>query len=78
MVKICCSVCNKYRKIKTLKYHRFIKKTLDLFWKIEKLKMISLITNIKSIRKYIIFSEQNLSQEFRLKNIDKTRNYFIE
>ena len=22
--------------------------------------------------------EENISQEFRLKNIDKTRNYFIE
>ena len=23
-------------------------------------------------------SEENISQEFRLKNIDETRNYFIE
>ena len=31
-----------------------------------------------SIRKYIIISEENLSQEFRLENIDKTRSYLIE
>ena len=29
----------------------------------------------KSIRKYIIMSEENISQEFRLKNIDETRDY---
>ena len=32
----------------------------------------------KSIRKYIIMSEEYISQEFRLKNIDETRNYLIE
>ena len=31
-----------------------------------------------SIRKCVIMSEENVSQEFRLKNIDETRNYFIE
>ena len=52
---------------------------------IEILKIIGLITNIqehqriyKSIRKYIIISEENLSQEFRLENIGKTRSYLIE
>ena len=52
---------------------------------IEILKIIGLITNIqehqriyKSIRKYIIISEENLSREFRLENIDKTRSYLIE
>ena len=33
---------------------------------------------LKSIRKYKIVSEENISQEFRLKNIDETRNYLIE
>ena len=32
----------------------------------------------KSIRKYIIISEGNMSQEFTLKNIEKTRNFLIE
>ena len=29
-------------------------------------------------RKYIIMTKENLSQEFRLRNIDEPRNYFIE
>ena len=29
-------------------------------------------------RKYKIMSEENISQEFRLKNIDVSRNYFIK
>ena len=29
-------------------------------------------------RKYIIMTKENLSQEFRLRNIDESRNYFIE
>ena len=32
----------------------------------------------KSITKYTIISEENISQEFRLKNVDETRNYLIE
>ena len=32
----------------------------------------------KSIRKYIIISEENISQEFRLKNIEEIRNYLIQ
>ena len=32
----------------------------------------------KYIKKYIIMSEENINQEFRLKNIDETRNYLIE
>ena len=33
---------------------------------------------LKSLIKYIIMSEENISREFRLKNIDETKNYFIE
>ena len=32
----------------------------------------------KSISKNKIMSEENKSQEFRLKNIDETRNYFLD
>ena len=32
----------------------------------------------KSIRKYIIMSEENISQEFKLKSIDEARNNLIE
>ena len=33
---------------------------------------------ILSISKYIIMTEENISQEFRLKNINETKNYLIE
>ena len=32
----------------------------------------------KSFKKYIIMTEENITQEFRLKNLDETRNDFIE
>ena len=46
---------------------------------IEILKILGLITNIEECQKlYIIMSEENISQDFRLKIIDETRNYFIK
>ena len=44
----------------------------------EILKIIGLINNIEDYQKYVIMSEENVSQEFRLKNLDETRNYWIE
>ena len=32
----------------------------------------------KSIMRYLWMVEENISQEFRLKKIDETRNYFLE
>ena len=46
---------------------------------IEILKILGLITNIEEYQKlYIIMSEENISQDFRFKIIDETRNYFIK
>ena len=45
---------------------------------IELLKMFGLVTNLEKYQKHIIMSEENVSQEFRLKNMDKTGNYLIE
>ena len=42
------------------------------------LKIIGLINTIEEYQKYIIMYEENISQEFRLKNIDETRNYLIQ
>ena len=42
------------------------------------LKIIGLSITQKSIRIYIVMSEENISREFKLKNIDETRNYLIE
>ena len=44
---------------------------------IEILKIIDLINNIEKYQK-INLTAQNISQEFRLKEIDEIRNYFIE
>ena len=43
---------------------------------IEILKILGLINNIEEYQLYIIMSEENMSQEFRL-NIHETRNYLI-
>ena len=40
--------------------------------------MFGLVTNLEKYQKHIIMSEENVSQEFRLKNMDKTGNYLIE
>ena len=45
---------------------------------IEILKIRDLINNIEEYQKYIIMAEENKSQEFRLKNIDETRNCTME
>ena len=45
---------------------------------VEVLKILGLIANIEKYQKNIIMSEKNISQEFRLKNLDKTTNCLIE
>ena len=45
---------------------------------IEILKILYLIANKEEYLIYIIISEGNMSQEFTLKNIEKTRNFLIE
>ena len=44
---------------------------------IDILKILGLITNIEEYQKIYNHAE-NISQEFRLKNIDETRNYLTE
>ena len=90
MIKIYGNVCNKYRKSKNFKIYIFLK-TLSIFYskcgheykkkylnKNSQLKYYKLLVYVliqKSIRIYIMVSEENVSQEFR--NIDETRNHFI-
>ena len=45
---------------------------------IDILKSLGLTANIEEYQEYIIMSKENISQEFTLGNIDKTRNYLIE
>ena len=42
------------------------------------MEILSLVTNIEENIKYIIMTEENISQEFRLKNKAETRIHFIE
>ena len=87
------NVYNKYRKSKKIKLS-YIKKTLTLsivhskcghvYEKIFKegesigvLRVLGWIIR-KSIREHKIMSEEDISQEFRLKNIDETRYYLIK
>ena len=42
------------------------------------LKIIGVSITQKSIRIYIVMSEENINREFKLKNIDETRNYLTE
>ena len=41
------------------------KKSIEIIW-------------FNCIRKYMIISEENISQQFKLKNIDEIRNYLIK
>ena len=45
---------------------------------IEALKFLDLINNIEEYQKTLIMPEENVSQDFRMKNIDKTKNYLVE
>ena len=89
-MKIYCNVCDKYKEyFETL---NFFKITLavsivyskcghkKIFKEKNRLKYWNFFVWLliwKSIRKYIIMTEENIIQEFRLKKRDETRNYFI-
>ena len=78
-MKIYGNACNK-ENLKTLKYHIF-KETLDLstvYSKCGHEYNNYLKRGQKSITNHIIMPQENTSQEFRLININKTRNYFIK
>ena len=89
MKKLYCVICSKYRKLgKPKNIMRFRKKhqcfllfAVNVKTKMKKyLKKKSQLKFLiiqKSIRKYIMISEKSMNQEFRLKNIDKIRNYLI-
>ena len=89
-MKIYCNVCDKYKEyFETL---NFFKITLavsivyskcghkKIFKEKNRLKYWNFFVWLliwKSIRKYIIMTEENIIQEFRLKKRHETRNYFI-
>ena len=80
MKKLYSVICGKYRKFEKPKISYLLEKTLvfsiicskckNKKESIEILKILDLIT--------LKMAEENISQEFRLKNIDQTRNYLSE
>ena len=51
-MKICCNVCNKYKKYKNPKISNNLKKTLDLSFDLSlDLKILGLITNVEEYQK---------------------------
>ena len=74
------------KNLKTLKYNTFSKKHCSFYLfavsatkeeeSIKILKILGFINNIEQYQKNM--TEENISQEFRLKEIDKTTNYFTE
>ena len=80
MKKLYSVICGKYRKFEKPKISYLLEKTLvfsiicskckNKKESIEILKILDLIT--------LKMAEESISQEFRLKNIDQTRNYLSE
>ena len=68
-MKTYCNVCNKSRNFRNSKISYIFKKQVFTLFS------VSVIMNIK---KYLEKKNQYISQEYRLKNIDEKRNFFIE
>ena len=79
MKKLYCVICGKYRKYEKPKIH-FLEKTLVFFIICNKCpnKDEKIFSKNKLYNYFKNMTEANISQEFRLKNIDETRNYFLE
>ena len=69
-MKIYSNVYNKYRKSKKTKIFYILKK--------KALSLSIVYSKCGHYQKTLIMSEKNVSQEFRLQNIDKSRNYLTE
>ena len=93
MKKLYCIICGKYKKFKNPKIAYIFEKTLvfsiilikcdtkdEKVFKEEEsmkiLKVLSLINNIIILE--VNLTEENLSQEFRLKYTDKAKIYFLK
>ena len=91
MKKSFCVICGKYRKYKNPKISYIFEKTLVLsiictkcknedekiFKEEESIEILKILDLFKNIL-YKKMVEENISQEFKLKNIDKTRIYFLK
>ena len=91
MKKIYCVICGKYRKFEKPKISYILEKTLvlpiicskcqnedeTLFTEEESFEILKILGLIEN-NYFKNMVEENISQEFRLKNIDETINYLIE
>ena len=87
MGKIYCVICGKYKKVEKPKISNILEKTLVLSVICSKCKnedekifkeegSIEILKFLVWLKIYNYF--KNMSEEFRLKNIDETRNYLLE
>ena len=79
MKNLYCAICSKYRKFEKLKISYLLEKTLVLSITCNKCKKIQLrykklLFWLKIYNYSKNMAEENTSQEFRLKNIDETKN----
>ena len=63
MKKLYCVICGKYRKFEKAK----------ISYILEKILVLSIISS-----KCKNEDQKNMGQDFRLKNVDETRTYFLE
>ena len=69
MKKLYCVICGKYRKFEKAK----------ISYILEKILVLSIISGKCKNEDQKIFSYfKNMGQDFRLKNVDETRIYFLE
>ena len=90
-MKKICVICGKYRKFEKPKILYILEKTLvlpiicskcqnedeTLFTEEESFEILKILGLIEN-NYFKNMVEENISQEFRLKNIDETRNYFLK
>ena len=91
MKKMYCVICGGYRKFKNPKISYIFEKTLFLsiicskcenedekIFKEEESIEILKILGLKIKNNFKNMIEENISQEFRLKNVDEARKHFVE
>ena len=92
MKTFCCIIYGKYRKVENPKISYIFKKRLvfsiicckcknddeKIFKKEESIEILKTLGLFKIHNYFKTRFEKNINQEFRLKNVDKTINYFLE
>ena len=91
MRKICWTNCKKYKEFKKPKISYICDETLllsgicdncgnkdeEIFKERESIEILKILGLINNLQEYQM-KEEKISQDFRLKNIDEVKNYFIK